>query len=658
MLLSIITMTKTKKLKIVYISLFSIFTIYLAFLLIWMITKADSIIWFKTLNPFFYISFGLSLAGHIFLSIFGIYYLRKSNPQYAEYKLLKNEKKQEKKFYLSIKTKITTTVIFTITLILSSFAFVVLTNYKKTITESVSDIGRSQAEQTASVYDSAEGKNDKISAFFEEQKISNSYSGTPYERIDIIIASNPGKVYLENITSDTPLPRFDTFAYTTGRPSKISADEKIVYSEQAHEYIKRYQTGTYRKAPVYNNENRTCKFIHPVTFAQSAGHKLVGFSIVTYNLDLLMKPYFRIKVFVYSISAVFLYLSIIITLFLADYLANPLLFLRTNVRKTSDSIKEIMSGNARIESSDLVYTDTIKTKDEIKDLSVEIGNLVSLIRGVIPYISFSTLKHVEKDSKRSAYRELCFLFTDIRGFTSICENMAPKDVVAILNHYLDIETEIILKNGGDVDKFVGDEMMAFFAGPKKEYNACKAAMEIRAAMRAEQQKSKAVGDTFVSIGIGINSGRVVFGPIGSKTRMDFTSIGDTVNLAARLEGANKAYGSKAIISEAVYLRLSGTFVCRELDYITVKGKTEPVRIYEILQKKADAEDKIYEIKELFERGLAAYRVKKWDTAEKFFNACALKYHDYPSIVFLDRIRHFKENPPPKSWDGVFVMKVK
>ena len=155
------------------------------------------------------------------------------------------------------------------------------------------------------------------------------------------------------------------------------------------------------------------------------------------------------------------------------------------------------------------------------------------------------------------------------------------------------------KNGGDIDKFVGDEMMAFFAGPRKEYNACKAAMEIRAAMKEQQQLSKEKGKEVIQIGIGINTGNVVFGSVGSKTRMDFTSIGDTVNLAARLEGANKAYGSKSIISEAVYDKLNNTFVCRELDFITVKGKSEPVRIYEILQLKSKSAEKLDEIKTLF-----------------------------------------------------------
>ena len=335
-----------------------------------------------------------------------------------------------------------------------------------------------------------------------------------------------------------------------------------------------------------------------------------------------------------------------------------MLFLRSNVRKTANSIKEILSGSAKVNPEDFGYEDCIKSNDEVKDLSVEIGNLVSLIRGIVPYISFSTLKNAEKESKRSYSRELCFLFTDIRGFTTMCEGLPPKDVVGILNHYLDIETQIILNNGGDIDKFVGDEMMAFFAGPKKEYNACKAAMEIRLAMRKEQQKSLEDETAYVNMGIGINTGKVVFGPIGSSTRMDFTSIGDTVNLAARLEGANKIYGSKTIITEAVYQKLNDSFLCRELDFITVKGKTEPVRIYEILQEKNIAEDKIYEIKDIFEKGLELYREQQWKEAYAQFQLNAKKYNDYPSIIFMDRIKHFKKNPPPAEWDGVFVMKAK
>ena len=625
---------------------------------------ANTIRWFTQLPPIVYCSFILVVLFHSFLSVFGIKHLRTKNTQYAEYKLLDEQTiqdakvKKEKVKKTKIKTKMFIAVITAITTILVAFSGISLYRYHGLITETVSDTGRTQAEQTAAVYDSAEGKNDKIASFFETQKKTNTFAGFPHDRIDIIITNNSDNIYLENIQNSTDLPSYDVFAYTTGKPSRIPSSEKIITSSQAKEYIKRYQSGAYRTEPIYDKQHKTCKYVYPVTFSRRDGQKLIGFSIVTYKEEVLMRPFFQTKVAVISMAILFLYISVILTLFLSDYIVNPLLFLRTSVRKVSNSLSQMMSGSAKISPSSLIFDDSISTKDEIKDLSVEIGNMVTLIRGIVPYISVSTLRNAEKESKRSSSRELCFLFTDIRGFTTLCEGLPPKEVVSILNHYLDIETEIILNNGGDVDKFVGDEMMAFFSGPKKEINACKAAMEIRSAMMQQQKQSLSEGDPVISIGIGINTGKVVFGPVGSKTRMDFTSIGDTVNLAARLEGANKAYGSKSIVTESVYLKLQEAFICRELDFITVKGKTEPVRIYEILQTSEKAAAKLYDIKSLFEKGLSCYRRKLWDKAEMFFTECVKRYSDQPSMVFLERISHFKITPPPAKWDGVFRMDVK
>ena len=163
------------------------------------------------------------------------------------------------------------------------------------------------------------------------------------------------------------------------------------------------------------------------------------------------------------------------------------------------------------------------------------------------------------------------------------------------------------------------------------------------------------GAAAIAVGIGINSGAVVFGSVGSETRKDFTSIGDTVNLAARLESANKEYGSKSIISRAVYEKLGKDFVCRELDYITVKGKTKPVRIYEVLQSKEAATDKIIDLKRTFETGLSYYRKRQWHNAKKYFSENVEKYNDAPSKVFLKRIERYQASPPKREWKGVFVM---
>ena len=724
---------KDKVNHILYIITYVALTIYLYASAFSFMVYANTPRWFILLPKYIYVIFGITFIFHLAMSVEGILALRQLNPEFAEYRAIQKESKQKIKF--SIKTKVTLTIIGTISVILVVFMLLILNIYKKSYTEAVSSMGRAQAERSAHLYVEANGRNDKISASFNEQKLLNRYAATPFVRIDMItpkkkIRATDG-LYLEKIyemlqtgsvvetdeelpepetpavddsnTAENPqtdsepssettnsqstepvappvpevptrkivtivsgeevltMPDFDEFSYTTavGKVKEIPQDEKSISALDAIKYVQMYMDGSYEKEPIKDATKGTCKYMYPVYFEREAGRLLSGFTIVTYYDEMLMKSYFHAKILVFSWSVIFLYISVILSLLLADFIANPLLYLKTNVHKASAALSEILDGNSKITASNLVYTDSITSKDEIKDVSKEIKNMVGIMKGIIPYISFSTLQAAEKENKKATTsRELCFLFTDIRGFTTLCESKSPKEVVEILNHYLDIETEIILNNGGDIDKFVGDEMMAFFSGPKKEYNACKAAMEIRSAMREQQQQALTEGGDVIQMGIGINSGKVIFGSVGSQTRMDFTSIGDTVNLAARLEGANKAYGSKAIITETVYEKLKDTFVCRELDFITVKGKTEPVRIFEILQTKALASDKLFEIKDLFEKGLAAYRKQQWDKAEEMFRLCNEKYSDMPSVVFLDRIEHFKTNPPPKKWDGVFVMRVK
>ena len=644
-------------LSVIYI----LISLYIAGSISCMVEFANTARWFFKLPLLVYICALTAVAFHVGITAFVINsYRRRSTRMNDVIRQTQKSRNSKKKLFISIRTKVLLTILSAIIVILSAFTFFILRDYHSMITESVSNTGRAQAEQAAAVYDSADGMNEKIAKFFDEQRESNKYSNTPYERIDIIITNDSNPYYIETVDSSTKLPDYEVFAYTTGNPSKVDEDEKSISSDKALEYVKRYQNGSYRKEPVYDKVKKTCLYIHPVTFSRKAGQRIKGFSIVRYRTEILMKAYFQTQVFVFTLSAVFLYIVIIITVLLSDFIATPLIYLRANVHESTNQLSSILSGGGKIGYESLDFNDDIKSNDEIGELSVEIKDLVSLIRGVIPYLSNSTLKYADREaaSKLSVNKELCFLFTDIRGFTSMCEGRPAKDVVSLLNHYLDLESEIIIKNHGDIDKFVGDEVMAFFAGPRKEYNACKAAMEIRAAMREAQNASLKEGTDYVSMGIGINSGKVIFGSVGSKNRMDFTSIGDTVNLAARLEGVNKAYGSKAIISEAVFEKLNGAFICRELDYITVKGKTEPVRIYEILQKKDDASVKIYEIRDHFEKGLNAYRRQNWDKAEEAFKQCVDLYNDMPSVIFLDRIRHFRKSPPEKNWDGVFNIKIK
>lgn len=669
---------KKKDRLILYFINFSLLTLYLLTAFTNMIIFANCPRWFLQLPVFIYCIVAMALISHIIMAFYTIDLVRTSNPEYLSY--IESEKNSAKTKQTHIKTKLTLTIMTTLSLILILFMILVLHSYQRMFTIAISDTGYSQAQQTANVYDSADGTYEKIKTFLTSQKEANHYANIPFERIDIIVPQtrilNASNLYIENFAKPnfqsedkaenkmSPLPAFNTLAYTTsidkyGKAVNIPADEKIISEAQAQEILKKYVSGAFRNAPVYNKNSHTAKFYYPVTYTRQKGHLLQGFAVVTYQQELLMQSLFRTKVFVITLVLFFIYFSILVSLVIADFITNPLLYLKTNIKNTSDTLYQILHRSSDQSIPQLSFNDSIKTKDEIKNLSLEVKNMVTLIKGVIPFISTSTLKAAENDkSKASSAKDLCFLFTDIRGFTSLCEGHKPKEIVDILNHYLEIETNIILKNGGDVDKFVGDEMMAFFSGAKKEYNACKASMEIRAAMRNEQQKALMNGNEFISIGIGINTGKVVFGSVGSEYRKDFTSIGDVVNTAARLESANKAYGSKSLITQAVYDKIKDKFICREMDYITVKGKKEVCCIYEILQEKESAGEKLYEIKELFEKGLYFYRKQKWDKAEDFFTQCATVYNDMPSVIFLDRIKHFKETPPAKNWNGVFNLRVK
>ena len=690
--------------NIVCICNFIAVTLYLSTSISGMALFANTARWFHLLHFSVYLAFFIALAFHIFLISYGIISIKADSQIYTEYKRLrlaqaplKDGKKQSGKaaeilqsgwkeirkgtafdfktflkkclhFCIGaerrtrVKTKITFIIFFTIIVLLSVFVYTDLKNYRQLLTQDVNTAGKNQAEQVAAIYNFSDGLHAKISAFLEGIKKTNASAPFPHQRVDIITTNSRTPIFLEHIDSSTEFPSFDVFSYTTeaGSVRLIPAEEKRITAEEAALYIQHFQNEVTRSQPIYKPERGTCLYVYPITFSRKEGQRLIGFAVVTYLKEILDRPYFQAKVFIFALSAVFLYAVIIITLFLADVIAAPIILLCVNIRKTTNILNEILSGNAQIDAQKLTFDDTVKTHDEIKSLSMEIQNIVTLVRGMLPYVSFHTIRNAEKDvSRRSTTRELCFLFTDVRGFTSLCENMSPKDVIAILNRYLDLETKIIFDNGGDVDKYVGDEIMAFFSGPRKEINACKAAVEIRNAMRREQQAAAKAGTASISIGIGINSGSVVFGPVGAETRKDFTSIGDTVNLAARLEGANKEYGSSSIISEAVYNNLNNAFICRELDYIAVKGKTEAVRIFEILQPtETMTQEKLLDLKSLFEKGLECYRQRRWKSAEKYFLKCIETYGDAPSKVFLRRTAHYQISPPPFDWTGVFVMSVK
>ncbi len=260
-------------------------------------------------------------------------------------------------------------------------------------------------------------------------------------------------------------------------------------------------------------------------------------------------------------------------------------------------------------------------------------------------------------------REISVLFSDIRGFTTFTEKHSSHEVVRKLNEYLTEMVDVIFKNAGTLDKFVGDEIMAIYGAPHYFKNhaemACLTAIEMIDRLRAMQKKWSERKEAYFQIGIGINTGKVIVGNLGSSQLFDYTAIGDDVNLGARLEGANKQYGTSIIISEFTYKGVKKTAIVRELDLVKVKGKNKPVRIFELRGMTALPQIEQDLIIDIYTQGLNYYKERKWYQALNEFKRI-IRYFptDGPTRVYIKRCLDFIENPPPENWDGVYEFTTK
>jgi adenylate cyclase len=258
-------------------------------------------------------------------------------------------------------------------------------------------------------------------------------------------------------------------------------------------------------------------------------------------------------------------------------------------------------------------------------------------------------------------REMTVLFCDIRGFTSISESLEPQALVQLLNEFFTPMTRIILDHGGTLDKYMGDALMAFFGAPLEQPDhaarACRAALAMRdelSRLNAHWREKGRLGqDLSLGIGIGLNSGLMSVGNVGSEEVFGYTVIGDNVNLGSRLEGLNKDYGTQVIVSEFTARKAGDGLFFRELDSVRVKGKRQPVKIYELLDV-VPADPRNQDRAERFAPGLAAYRTRDFAAAEAIFADLAERLGDGPAKLFSGRCRKYQEEPPPDDWDGVEV----
>jgi adenylate cyclase len=268
----------------------------------------------------------------------------------------------------------------------------------------------------------------------------------------------------------------------------------------------------------------------------------------------------------------------------------------------------------------------------------------------------------ESYSLESESKPLSVLFTDVRGFTSISEGLSATELAELMNAYLTPMTRVIHQHRGTIDKYMGDAIMAFWGAPiHNEHHAKYAldcALNMLITLKAINADFAQRGWPEIKIGVGINSGIMTVGNMGSEFRMAYTVMGDEVNLGSRLEGITKEYGVALIVSESTKNSVP-EYTYRELDRVRVKGKELPITIYEPIAKSEQLTEKQQQTLQIYQQALEAYRLQQWDIAEEKF--CALKNSD-PLLkvygLYCERIAHFKTDPPPKNWDGVFTFTTK
>ncbi|GJM14063.1 MAG: hypothetical protein DHS20C12_24660 [Pseudohongiella sp.] len=369
------------------------------------------------------------------------------------------------------------------------------------------------------------------------------------------------------------------------------------------------------------------------------------FAVIQRSYDENIENVVQFRALLIQFYLLVLVLSLLAVLFLARSVTTPLSKLVGVVKK--------------IEEGDYARSVSVESRDEIGELADSVNSMASglaekekvrdLLGKVVSHqIAEQLLNNpIELGGEE---RVATILFSDIRGFTTFCEGLPPKEVLKALNEVLSTISDIVESHHGVVDKYNGDAVMALFGVPIKgeqdTVNAMEALMEIIAALEKM--------DSRLSACVGITTGVVVAGNLGSSNRMNYSVIGDTVNLAARLESLTRLYNVSNIVSEASKDAAAG-FAYRELDIVCVAGKSQPVRIFELLGIEAELASSLKSELASFESALAEYRSQNWDSAEKLFSQLQIKCDNSQLYqVFLDRIENFRNNPPGPNWQGEFV----
>lgn len=345
--------------------------------------------------------------------------------------------------------------------------------------------------------------------------------------------------------------------------------------------------------------------------------------------------------------------------------------------RLQQAFRRLIEGTRSVEAGQLPVELPVTSRDEIGQLTAAFNRMIGELRSkekikdtfgkyLDPRIVANLLGTQAGNPEAAERRVVTIFFSDIKGFSSLSEQLTADVMVRLLNGYFTAVTRIIREQNGVLDKYIGDAVMAFWAPPfspgdQHAADACLAALAQQAALAEfRRQLSDLTGlrrnVPDFQVRMGLATGEVVIGSMGSDTARTYTVIGDTVNVASRLEGVNKAYGTRIIAAEDTWRLAQHAVEARELDLLVVAGKTEPIRVFELLAPAGQLEPETAELRSLFAEGLEAYRGAKWDVAERKFREClALCPDDGPAHTFIDRVALLRARPPAGDWNGVWEM---
>jgi class 3 adenylate cyclase len=348
------------------------------------------------------------------------------------------------------------------------------------------------------------------------------------------------------------------------------------------------------------------------------------------------------------------------------------LFVATGI---TTPVRRLLDGTRAVEAGRLDWAIDVTTKDEIGQLTSAFNNMVEQLRHkekmretfgryVDPRVVEGLISRQSQAAADGQRRVMTVLFCDMQGFTSLSEGMTPQGLVKVMNHYLSTMSGPIRNHHGIIDKYIGDAIMAYWGPPFNEDGdqaqlACLAAIDMAVrGMALRTELPELIGVRTVpsdcDVRIGVATGEVLVGSIGSEFMMSYTVMGDAVNLASRLEGANKIYGSHALVSAPTVAAAGDAIAFREIDRLVVVGQNHAEAVFEIMGRTDQLTPVLSTLREHYSKGLAAYRAQRWDEARAAFSAALHAVPgDGPSMALIKRIDHLQANPPAADWDGAW-----